>query len=91
MEKIAQNGENGKKNNCFGKNGYNATSGGDKGVLGLIQSKEVRQHLREVNLEKTRQKYNIECWCYNLNTKQYYQLNHIYEIDKLINIITFII
>ena len=29
-------------------------------------------------------KYNASCWCYNLDTKKYYHLNHIYEVDDLI-------
>ena len=74
-----------KKYKCFGQNGYNATIGGDKGVLGLIQSHETKQRIREVNLEKSRQKYIMECWCYNLDSKQYYHLEHIYEIEKIDN------
>lgn len=73
-----------KKYKCFGKDGYNATVGGDKGVLGLIQTPEVRQHISEVNIQKIHKKYNASCWCYNLDTKKYYHLNHIYEIDNLI-------
>ena len=73
-----------KKYKCLGKDGYNATVGGDKGVLGLNHTREVRQHLREVNLEKAKQKYSVDCWCYNLDNKQYYYLNHIYEVDNLI-------
>lgn len=72
-----------KKYKCFGKDGYNATIGGDKGVLGLIQPPEVRQRIRETILEKTRQKYSAECWTYNLDTKKYYHLDHIYDIDNL--------
>lgn len=73
-----------KKYKCFGKDGYNATVGGDKGVLGLIQTLEVRQHISEVKLKQLHEKYNDECWCYNLDTKKYYHLNHIYEIDNLV-------
>lgn len=73
-----------RKFKCFGKNGYNATIGGDKGVLGLKQKLETRQHIHEIRINQLREKYNMECWCYNLNTKQYYHLNHIYEVDDLI-------
>ena len=73
-----------KKYKCFGNDGYNATVGGDKGVLGLIQTPEVKQRISEVSIQKMHKKYNASCWCYNLDNKQYYYLNHIYEIDNLI-------
>lgn len=73
-----------KKYKCFGKDGYNATVGGDKGVLGLIQTPEVKQRISEVSIQKMHKKYNASCWCYNLDNKQYYYLNHIYEVDNLI-------
>ena len=75
-----------KKYKCFGKNGYNATIGGDKGVLGLIQSPEIIQQIRKTRIKNlNNKKYSIECWCYNLDIKKYYHLEHIYEIEKIDN------
>lgn len=75
-----------KKYKCFGKDGYNATIGGDKGVLGLIQTPEVRQRISEASIRKMHKKYNADCWCYNLDTKKIYYINHIYEIKNIIKL-----
>ena len=39
-----------RKYNSYGITGYNATIGGDKGVLGLIHTSEVRQHLKKCRI-----------------------------------------
>ena len=75
-----------KKYKCFGKDGYNATVGGDKGVLALIQTPEVRQRISEASIQKMHKKYNADCWCYNLDTKEIYYINHIYEIENIIKL-----
>ena len=75
-----------KKFNSYGKCGYNETIGGDIGVLGFKQSEKTKEHLRQINLEKSKNIYNIECWCYNIKFKEFYHLKHLYDFDKLPNL-----
>lgn len=74
-----------KKFNSFGKNGYNSTIGGDKGILGYKQKNEVIQRIQQTRSKQLYKKYNIECWCYNIETNKQYHLKHIFEVDNLIS------
>ncbi len=70
-------------------NGYNSTLGGDAGVLGLKQSEETKQHLREIKLAQLKEEEKDQTkWvkAFNIKTKEEVIAPRTSELSKLIEV-----
>lgn len=75
------------KYNSYGDTGYNATKGGDAGVLGLKQTDETKERIRQASLKTAReQNINTENWikAKNIKTGEIYISTRICYLQRIL-------